>query len=239
MIDALKKLQKDAWRTSSARYNAARRLRRRETFATVSLAFMSALTVAMAYLQKVYATSAMPADNYLSTISAALGTFLLTVSLVEWGTKTGTVAEALHGNAEKLNGFWRRIALTVAAHTSSAAPTVPTLQEVEKFQLEYDKLKAECPHNHLPIDDLLFRANHRFSADLLDGRTAPLMNGPEVCLAWCRWQISSIWYIAGIWLLLAALLVPLFKDTMWKASPPPSVQAISECKSDASGRPGS
>jgi hypothetical protein len=217
MIDALKTLQKDAWRTSSARYNAARRLRRRETFATVSLAFMSALTVAIAYLQKVYATSAMPADNYLSTVSAALGVFLLTVSLVEWGTKTGAVAETLHGNAEKLNGFWRRVRLAVSASESGSPPTMPTLQDVQKYQLEYDALKADCSHNHLPIDDLFFRADHRFAPEFLNGRPAPSMNALEAGIAWCRWQISSIWYIAGIWLLLAALLLPLFSETMWTA----------------------
>lgn len=214
MIDALKTLQKDAWRTSSARYNAARRLRRRELFATVSLALMSALTVAMAFLQKVYAAPLMPADNYLSTVSAALGIFLLTVSLVEWGTRTGAVADALHKNAENLNGFWRRVALLVAANNT----TPQTLSQVQVLQAEYEALKAECPHNHLPIDDLFFLANHRGAPEL------PSLNRLQCALAWGRWQIASVWYIAGIWLLLVAMLLPLCDKTMWKKdSPTPGV----------------
>lgn len=219
MLNALKTLQTDAWRTSSARYNAARRLRRREIFATVSLAFMSALTVAMAFLQKVYAPSTSFADNYLSTVSAALGIFLLTVSLVEWGTRTGAVAEALHKNAENLNGFWRKVALHVAASSQSASPT---LQQLQVLQDEYEAIKAACPHNHLPIDDLFFRARHSNASEFRQ------LNHFEQGLAWAKWQLASIWYIAGIWILLALLLMPLFDKEMWKksaATPPLNVES--------------
>src|SRR5437763_4400594 len=98
MNSSLEKLKKDIWRTSGARYNAARRLRRREFFATVSFALMSSFTVAIAFAQKIYAKPQTPADDYLTFVSALLGIFLLTLSLVEWGAKTGSKSDALHEN---------------------------------------------------------------------------------------------------------------------------------------------
>ena len=44
MKDFISDLRTTAWRTAGARYNAARRLKQRETFSTVNLALLSALT---------------------------------------------------------------------------------------------------------------------------------------------------------------------------------------------------
>lgn len=206
MIPSLEKLQKDAWRTSSARYNAARRLRRRELFATVSLALMSALTVAIAFIQRIYATASSYADNYLTTISASLGIILLTVSLVEWGYKTGSMAEALHQNAEKLNNFWRKIAFQIAAHKAGGPLT---WNDVKGFADEYDIIKADCRYNHDPIDDAYFRAHHQnefISLTLW-----------EMAKKWIIWQASSLWYFALLWLLLILLALPLFSKNSWQA----------------------
>lgn len=63
MQDYLRALRMDAWRTAGSRYNAARRLRRRETFSAASLAFFSAMSVAVAFLQRIYASPASAPDN--------------------------------------------------------------------------------------------------------------------------------------------------------------------------------
>jgi hypothetical protein len=210
MIQTLQKLKTDAWRTASARYNAARRLRRREIFATISLALMSSLTVAMAFLQRVYATGT-PADNYITAVSGTLGIFLLTVSLVEWGARTGAVAEVLHQNAEKLNGFSRRVGIEIVANTH----TPLTFDDVKRLNAEYEAIKDDCQHNHLPLDDLYFRSHHLDAPEFLNGRPGPAMTRGEVVWIWCKWQSASLWYIAAIWFLLVSMLVPLFTGKMW------------------------
>ena len=213
MIPTLQKLQKDAWRTSGARYNAARRLRRREFFATVSFALMSALTVAAAFIQRVYAQPASNADNYLSTFSASLGIFLLTLSLIEWGAKPGAISEALHLNAEKLSAFWRKVAFKISAVQSGQQMLWP---EVQALLDEYDALKADCRHNHEPLDDAYFKTHHR--ADYPDA--------PGVRKTWWQWQFSSVWYIAVLWMLLLALASPLFfSECMWKPCEVPNAAA--------------
>lgn len=205
MIPTLQKLQKDAWRTSGARYNAARRLRRREFFATVSFALMSAFTVAVAFIQRVYAQPSSSADNYLSTFSASLGIFLLTLSLVEWGAKTGAISEALHLNAEKLNAYWRKVAFKISAVQSGQPLSWP---EVQALLDEYDILKADCRHNHEPLDDAYFKIHHR----------AEYPDAPDEKKTWWRWQFSSVWYIAVLWLFLIILAIPLFRSSMWNSN---------------------
>jgi hypothetical protein len=201
MIALLEKLQKDAWRTSSNRYNAARRLRRREFFATVSFALMSSLTAAIAFIQRVYTTPDSSTDKYLSTVSASLGIFLLTLSLVEWGAKTGSVAESLHLNAEKLNTFWRKIAFQIG----SATPNNPISSiDAQNLGLEYDALKADCRYNHEPIDDSYFRIYHTN----VFGAVGLLRS----IFIWLRWQLSSIWYIALLWIIISLLTIPLWNE---------------------------
>ena len=210
MIPSLEKLRTSAWRTASARYNAARRLRRRENFATVSVSFMSALTVVMAFLQRLYAVGT-PADNYLTAVCGALGIFLLTLSLVEWGARTGAIAEALHKNAEKLNGFSRKVDIEIAAHAH--APII--FDVVRDLNSEYKAIKDDCHHNHLPIVDLYFRIHHLNAQEFLNGRPGPAMDKFEVMWVWCRWQTASTWYIAVIWTGLLLVLLPLLMPAMW------------------------
>lgn len=217
MITLLEKLQTDIWRTAGSRYNAARRLRRREFFATVSLALMSAATVAVAFVQRVYAPPSSPVDNYLTVVSAALGVLLLTVSLIEWGARTGAMAETLHQNAEKLNSFRRRIELAIASEKKSTSQDQQDL--VKKLIDEYEMIKGDCLHNHIPLDDDYFRLQHKRAPEFSSSK-APR-------LTWCRWQIASVWYITGLWIFLLFLFIPLAKDNMWRIPGTPVANSAS------------
>ena len=65
-IEKFEKLKTDAWQTAGARYNAARRLKRRDLFATISLSLFSAIGVGLAVVQKIYnPQSGSTLDNYL------------------------------------------------------------------------------------------------------------------------------------------------------------------------------
>lgn len=204
MEEFLRTLRTDAWRTSSARYNAARRLRRRELFATVSLTFFSALSVAIAFVQRVYVTGGGAVDNYLTALSASLGIFLLAISLMEWGAANGVKAEALHRNAEELNGFQRRLAL-VLSQLSAQQPM--SWNQVEALSDEYEKVKTQCIYNHQPLDELHFRATKRTAPEFRRPDGAEAIGCVEAAWIVLKWEISSVWYFAVFWIIIALALV--------------------------------
>lgn len=209
----LTNLRTDVWRTSSARYNAARRLRRREIFSTLSLAMFSAMSVAIAFIQRIYAAPSSNADNYITTLSASLGIFLLTISLVEWGARTGAMAEALHYNAEQLNSLQRTIALRLAL-ADSGSPVGRT--DAEGMAAAYEAVKMACPHNHQPIDDEYFRATQRNAPEFVDASGQARMGSFQACWSGLKWYTASIWYFAVLWLLLiASLALPLIFPEWW------------------------
>ncbi|QJP98776.1 hypothetical protein C798_00570 [Herbaspirillum rubrisubalbicans Os34] len=204
----LQKLGTDSWRTSGARFNAARRLKRREFVANVSLALMSALTVIAAFVQRVYAEPSSNADNYLSVVSAGLGVVLLVISLIEWGTKSGNVAENLHQSAEKLNAFRRKIAIQIAVLDEGGTVAAA---EVQLLTDEYFEIKAECPYNHAPHDDAYFRIFHP---------NEPGFPHPSLIVAlWIRlvWHLSSVLYVTVLWAFLLCLAFPLKEPCFWTA----------------------
>jgi hypothetical protein len=178
---------------------------------------MSSLTVAMAFMQRVYAEPSSGADNYLSTVSATLGVFLLTISLVEWGARTGAIAEALHQNAEKLNSFHRKVGVTISTLTGGGSLT---WNEVQSLNDQYDAIKADCQYNHSPLDDAYFRSHHLFAPELPKGNPGPAMDRQEILSVKLKWHLSSLLYIAAIWIFLILLLLPLRFESMWKVNKP-------------------
>jgi hypothetical protein len=204
MLDLLGKLKTDAWRTAGARYNAARRLSRRDLFATISLSLFSATGVGLAVVQKIYSPQpGSPLDNYLTALSVCLGVFLLVVSLIEWGAGNSVKADRLHQNAEELSAFWRRIDLTILDLKSN--PSQFNASDASKYLDEYDEIKAKCGYNHDPLDDHLFVATKRYASEF------DIKGNPPYCWLEERWLVfrsifSSVWYFVGLWLVIALLI---------------------------------
>lgn len=199
----LAELRTRAWRTAGARYNAARRLKMREWLSTCSLALLSALSIAVAFAQKVYSpTSGTPLDNYLSSLAVGLGVLLLVVSLLEWGAGYGARAEGLHRNAELLTAFQIKVAQILALMDSGIPATA---EAVDKLRLEYDEIKDKCLTNHLPRDDMLFRAHHRLDKEFeRDGK--PVMTSLDALWVRIIWSLSEAWFFAALWLLVIVSL---------------------------------
>jgi SMODS and SLOG-associating 2TM effector domain family 5 len=191
-------LRTRAWRTSGSRYNAARRLKQRETFSTISLAMLSALSVAAAVAQRIYSPQAgTPLDNYLTAASVALGVFLLAISLLEWGAAYGAKSDALHRNAEDLTAYHLKLAHVLAK--IEAGKTVED-SEVDALRVEYETIKDRCPYNHAPFDHELFRAQQRMAPEFrgIDGK--PVMTAISAWLVKARWEWSTIWYFLLVWI---------------------------------------
>lgn len=205
MKDFLFSLRTQAWRTAGARYNAARRLKRRELFSTVSLAMFSALSIAVAFVQRIYATQqGTPWDNYLTALSVCLGVFLLVISLMEWGARNGAQADALHRNAEELTGFQLKVAQRVAELESGKAIS---WQDVEGLRAEYEVIKSQCQYNHEPIDDLYFKASKRRAPEFAGSDGGPLIGSVGAGWAWLKWFLTSVWYFGLFWIVVAVALV--------------------------------
>ncbi|PKO91236.1 MAG: hypothetical protein CVU16_08450 [Betaproteobacteria bacterium HGW-Betaproteobacteria-10] len=212
MKDLVKKLSTDAWRTSGARYNASRRLKRRDLFSTISLSLFAAVGVGLAVVQRVYSfESGSPADNYITALSVCLGVFLLVVSLVEWGSGNAVKADRLYQNAEELNAFQRRLAVIVIELEEEAQPLAA---EVQKLLKEYDEIKARCAFNHEPLDDCLSMATRRFAPEFKHQDGSLRYNWFEERWFAMRSIASSIWYFILLWLVIGGLIVA----TPWNQS---------------------
>lgn len=194
-------LRTQAWKTSGSRYNAARRLKQRETLSTFSLAMLSALSVAAAVAQRIYSPQpGTPLDNYMTVVSVALGVILLTISLLEWGSAHGAKADALHRNAEDLTAYHLKLAQVLARIDTGKA--VEDL-EVDELRVEYETIKDRCPYNHAPSDYQLFRAQQRMAPELGATTGRPVMTGWGALVVQARWEWSTIWFFLLVWAAVA------------------------------------
>lgn len=204
MKQYLSSLRTTAWRTAGARYNAARRLKQRESFSTFSLAALSALSIAVAFAQRIYSPqSGTPLDNYLTALSVGLGVFLLTISLLEWGAAYGTKADTLYRNAEDLTAYQQKLAQVLAQMNAGCAFND---EQVSQLRLEYETIKNRCSYNHAPSDDLLFKAQHRTAPEFTEAVGPPAMSRCEAGAIRVRWHVSTVWFFLLVWLTVAASL---------------------------------
>lgn len=208
MKQFLTELRTAAWRTAGARYNAARRLKQREWLSTCSLALLSALSIAVAFAQKVYApTAGNPLDNYLTSLAVGLGVLLLVISLLEWGAGYGAKSETLHRNAELLTAYQLKLAQRIAAMDSGV---VFDSESIDALRLEYEAVKDNCSANHLPRDDALFRAHHRRAKEFAAANGDPLIGALSAFGTRVAWRLSEVWFFAAIWALALGSLAYAF-----------------------------
>ncbi|MDN7642336.1 SLATT domain-containing protein [Burkholderia cenocepacia] len=203
MKDAVKQLSTTIWITAGARYNAARRLRLRDTFSTASLAMFSAATIGLAVIQKVYFISDSAADKYSTVLGVTLGAFLLAISLLEAGKGNALSADALHRNAEDLTSLTKRIDVRIAAHDAGQLITAADLADLN---MEYDQIKARCATNHLPIDYRHFLGEKRAAPELAErfGGNSPATN-IQATRYHIQWFLSGVWYFLLLWIAIIAL----------------------------------
>ena len=205
MNDFLQRLRTQAWRTAGARYNAARRLKRRDWFATFSIAIFSAVGIALAVVQKVYVQESTPElDSYITVVAACIGLFVLVISLIEWGASGSVKADTLHRNAELLNKFQRKIEQDLSSLGDINSSIVTERRE------EYEAIKAGCTYNHEPVDDVLFRAQQRLSKEFReDGKQD---RKPQITWIGSQWAVlmdlwNSFRAFLAFWVAILALLL--------------------------------
>lgn len=199
MTEFLKNLQTKIWRTSGARYNASRRLKRKELFSTISLALFSAFGIIIAVVQRIYSSpiQAIPdLDNLLTALSICMGLFILVFTLMEWGAANGVKAHILHKNAEELNALQGKIGHIVQKVEKDKNVDL-SWSEKDALRLEYEEIKGLCTENHTPTDDSFFLAAKCHSPEFKYLN----LTKAKVFIAWLMWSSSSVWYYAGLWII--------------------------------------
>lgn len=202
----LTELRTHVWRTAGARYNAARRLKLRDWFATFSIAMFSAIGVALAVIQKVYGFEPNSSvDKYVTVLSVAIGLFVIVISLIEWGFSAAVKADVLHRNAEQLN----RLQLEIAQALSSEEKLDNSA--VTKMRERYEGIKDGCPFNHEPIDDALFRSEKRLSPEFLDATGKPFM-----CWMTAKWtKLVAFCSPAKVFVIFWIIIISILFITPW------------------------
>lgn len=212
MLPYLVNLQTTVWRTSGARYNASRRLKRREFFSTMSLALFSAIIIIIAVVQRIYATpiqELIGLDNLLTALSICMGIFILVFTLMEWGSANGAKAYILHKNAEDLNALQSKIGYIIAKN-KTAQYVLLNWDETESLRLEYEKIKGECAENHIPTDDCFFLTTKRHSPEFKYLNLTDL----NAALAWLQWITSSVSYYIVFWILTIYIIWHTFSKIL-------------------------
>ena len=221
--DALRILSINAWRVSGARFNAVRRLRKRDWFSTFSIALFSAIALGIAATQKIFVfPPGAQIDNYLTALSAFIGLFVLVISLIEAGEQSLVKAERLETNANDLRNFMLKVNFRLAA---SADGEPLTYAEIDRLRQTYQEIIRSCPYNHAPMDDDLFVAKNRadprwITKKLLSrlceddkttskpdiGKTKPKMTSIRAYWVLLISPLSGIGYFLLFWLVIAALI---------------------------------
>ncbi|SMF96799.1 hypothetical protein SAMN02949497_4208 [Methylomagnum ishizawai] len=205
----LRELRITAWRTEGARFNAARRFKRRDWFATLSIAIFSSAGIGVTLIQKIYGIQTeTPLDKYLTALSVCLGLFVIVTSLIEWGGNGAVKAEALFQNAQELSSFQRKLGQRLAETEDNNSLST---EEVTNYREEYEQIKLRCAYNHEPIDDSLFLSQHRFAPEFISTHSkCRLFNWFKAKRNELQSYVSVIWYYGLFWLIIASLI--------WKSS---------------------
>lgn len=126
---------------------------------------------------------------------------------MEWGGANGVKAHILHGNAEELNSLQSKIGHMIE-RVERDQDSGMNWDEAEALRIEYEKIKGLCAENHTPADDELFLMTKRHSSEF--EYLKPSM--PKIAAAWLIWNISSIWYYSGLWVITAYIMWHAFSQ---------------------------
>lgn len=223
----VRSLKTQAWKTMGARYNAARRLKRRDRVAAATVAAFSAISVGVVIVQKTYAfADGSEIDNFLTALSACIALSILVVSLMEWGAANAVKAEWLHKNAEELNAFQRKLDLIKAQFGQSPC----SWSDIDELRSEYESIKERCPYNHEPLDLKEFEAQHWNSAEFMRPGDSRMYRH---ALKLVR-EIRSQFYGIKIFILCWVVVIGLVFVTPWEQrSSLPAIQERSLMQPDS------
>lgn len=154
----IKSLKFKLWKTKGSRFNAYRRLKRRQQVSIFSISVLSVYGISIPVIQAVLDTSFCPKTNDLYTVvSLTLSVFILVLSLLEGANNYASKSEKMHVNAVKISALYSELEiLTVREKNLDVLG-----EKIDDIQRRYAEMIEECPDNHEPEDYLEFQTQHR------------------------------------------------------------------------------
>lgn len=127
--------------TASARFSAANRLRRHETYSLFSITMCSLAVVVISLLEPFGVMLLLP-SNAINLFSAGISLLILVVSLMVSGNKYGERAEKMHAGAVEINSVARRLEPAIQSNNVNA---------IAQLTDEYENI-LKIYENHKEID---------------------------------------------------------------------------------------
>ncbi len=159
-------LKSRLWKTKGSRFNAYRRLKRRQQVSIFSISVLSVYGISIPVIQAVLDTSSCPRTNDLYTVvSLTLSVFILVLSLLEGANNYAGKSEKMHTNAVKISSLYSELEILAIKDQNPDS----LIEKVDDVQRRYSEIIKECPENHEPEDYLEFQIQHRreFNLSLL------------------------------------------------------------------------
>ena len=203
----IEKLTSNIWITRGARFNAYRRLARKNHASIFAVSILSFYNVGIALFPSIVGTEIVPP----ATIAVSI--FILIISLLEAGKGYAVKAERMHQNAVDLNYLLNRINITEKIDR----------EKTESFYNEYYKLIKNCPENHAPCDDKLFRTEHShdFNLEYCIKITRPFVRPLETAI----WKVKKpqyyyfklLYFLETYWLYTVLTVIPIVSVILFHA----------------------
>jgi hypothetical protein len=191
------KLLRDWKLVKRARFNAAKRLERKQDASIATLAIVAFYTGSITLFTLAF-KDGLPEHtrSVLEFVSQFFGFFTLIVGLIEQLKDYPGRARELHECARRINALQKQLAATPIARDSELVP----------FIQAYDRFIADCRPNHDDVDYALAAAAGRRGED--DGPFSP--SGRRHLWARFRFSLNTYWLYVAIWvapILVAAALL--------------------------------
>ncbi len=183
-----------------ARFNAAKRLERKQHASIMTLAVVAFYTGSASLFTLTF-RDVLPEQTrtICEFVSQFFGFFTLIIGLIEQQKDYPSRARELHECARKINALQKHLEATHIAHPEQLLP----------FLDRYDRFIAECRHNHDDIDYDLAKAIAPI--DVESGRD----DRQPLWLARGAYHLSTYWFYASIW-----VAPPIVAFTLWLLLPP-------------------
>lgn len=181
------------WRTSGARFNAVRRLRLRNKLSIFSIAAFSLIGIILSVFEIVYGLPDGVSHNF-TFLALAISLFVLVISLLEGAASYEVRAERLSRNAVQIEAERSGLESVIAEFKDGNRKAT---KKFDLYREKYDHLINECPENHRPMDDLLFRIQHRKSPEFKTetiGRMK-ITSGYVVYYGYSAWLFLVLWIL--------------------------------------------
>lgn len=162
-----KHFYKKMWETRGARFNAHLRLEKEDQRANIAITWLSAVLVAVSFIQLSDIAFFSPLKNENANLFlAALSFAVLIVSLLSQSRNRQDLANTYLKNGNSISVIYDQFSFCIHQ-------TQPNDDEIQKLILRYSEIAGEDGINHEPIDSEYFRACNASDYGLLGFLNAP------------------------------------------------------------------